>query len=132
MTTKVHILVLAVFGNLGLATIFLLLNLNQLADQEKAYLDDAAAVYQQAWSAAADSAFENSVGLWHHVSGEPAKAAIWSEPARSDLFPPATGSEANGNPQLAAIVRADEKDTSLLQDGQSGTELMTGAYRFRS
>ncbi|MDA9918952.1 hypothetical protein N9D72_01580 [Porticoccaceae bacterium] len=48
MTTKVQILVLAVFGNLGLATIFLLLNLNQLADQEKAYLDDAAAVYQQA------------------------------------------------------------------------------------
>lgn len=132
MTTKVQILVLAVFGNLGLATIFLLLNLNQLADQEKAYLDDAAAVYQQAWSAAADSAFENSVGLWHPVSGEPTKAAIWSETARSDLFPPAKGSDAKGNPLLEAIVRADQEALSLVLDRLFGEALMQGSLSFVS
>ena len=48
MTTKNQILALAVFGNLGLAALFLVLTLNQLRDQEKSHLDDTVSLYQQA------------------------------------------------------------------------------------
>lgn len=117
MTTKVQILVLAVFGNLGLASIFLLLNLNQLAGQEKAYLEDAALVYEQAWTAAADNVFKNSLGLWHPISGEPAKTAIWTQAA---------------NPLLEAIASTDQTALTLVLDGLFGEALGQGSLSFVS
>jgi serine phosphatase RsbU (regulator of sigma subunit) len=132
MTTKAQILILAVFGNLGLATIFLLLNLNQLADQEKAYLEDAALVYQQAWHAAADNVFANSVGLWHPTKGAPAKAAIWSETADASLFPASSGSEVKGNPLLNAIANKDQAALAVVLEGLFDKPLSEGVLSFVS
>ena len=66
MTTKNQILALAVFGNLGLAALFLVLTLNQLRDQEKSHLDDTVSLYQQAWKVAAEEAFYHF--CWHLAS----------------------------------------------------------------
>ncbi len=122
---------LAVFGNLGLATIFGLINLNQLADQEQAYLNDAASVYQQAWSSAAETVFANSVGLWHPISGEPSKAAIWSETASSDLFA-RIDPKAKGNPLLQAMPGKDQAALSSMLDALFSEALTEDSLTFVS
>jgi len=136
MTTKVQILVLAVFGNLGLATIFLLLNLNQLADQEKAYLEDAASVYQQAWNAAASRLYKDSLGPWHPITGEPTKAAVWTQNSGSELFTPNLNPQSGENPLFEAMVVTDLADDQtalpLLLNGLFDQELSQGILSFVS
>ena len=105
MTTKNQILALAVFGNLGLAALFLVLTLNQLRDQEKSHLDDTVSLYQQAWKVAAEEAFITSVGTWHPKDGDAGKRAIWQ-----------VETTVSNNPLFNAILKGQQSEINSVVD----------------
>lgn len=123
MRTKTQILLLAIFGNLGLAAIFLSLNINELAEQEKNRLDDAASVYEQAWKFTANDAFFKSVGAWHPYFGDSDKINIWSENANTTLFEKFHQGGPATNYLLNAISAGEQSEIDRVLEGLFGREI---------
>ena len=68
MTTRIQLLLLTLFGNVLVATTFLVLSNLQQERQEEYGLDSSASLIHQAWTTASNQAYE-SVGEWDPITG---------------------------------------------------------------
>ena len=93
MTTKIQLLLLTIFGNVLIATTFLVLSNLQQERQEEYGLDSSASLIHQAWTTASNQAYE-SVGEWDPITGSFEKRAVWQENSQF-YFSPDTEVEGN-------------------------------------
>ena len=116
MTTRIQLLLLTLFGNVLVATTFLVLSNLQQERQEEYGLDSSASLIHQAWTTASNQAYE-SVGEWDPITGSFEKRAVWQENSQF-YFSPDTETEGNfSNPVFNALASQNKKDIAAVFDG---------------
>ena len=116
MTTKIQLLLLTIFGNVLIATTFLVLSNLQQERQEEYGLDSSASLILQAWTTASNQAYE-SVGEWDPITGSFEKRAVWQENSQFYFSPDTEVDGKFSNPVFNALASQDKRSIAAVFDG---------------